>query len=171
VNYLYCGGRFHFDYQREDYLRNAEDDFRTAVLENVSRLLHPSDNVLLSAGLSYVGPFYFESDGMIDREIVETEMRQIERCTHAFFLLEDAGCPGTVGEMIHAAELGKNLTVFYIRDTGETESTLQSSCWYPILLASIICCDGPEIIACEDMEDAKNKILQKVEILKQKTPL
>lgn len=171
MNYLYCGGRFHFDYLREDYLRNAEDDFRTAILGDVDRLLHPSDFVPLSAGLSYVGPFYFESDGMIDREIVETEMRQIERCTHAFFLLEDAGCPGTVGELIHAAELGKRLAVFYIRDAGETESTLQSSCWYPILMAGIICGDEPEIIACDDLADAKNKILQRVEMLKQEKPL
>ena len=169
MNYLYCGGRFHFDYLREDYLRNAEDDYRTAILGDVDRLLHPSAAVLLSDGLSYVGPFYFESDGMIDREIVETEMRQIERCTHAFFLLEDAGCPGTVGEMIHAAELGKSLTVFYIRDAGETESTLQSSCWYPILMTGIICGKEPEIIACNDLLDANDKILKKVEMLKQET--
>lgn len=170
MNNLYCGGRFHFDYLREDYLRNAEDDFRAVILGDVTRLLHPSKAVPLSAGLSYVGPFYFESDGMIDREIVETEMQQIERCTHAFFLLEDAGCPGTVGEMIHAAELGKQLTVFYLRDAGETESTLQSPCWYPILMAGIICGKGTEIIACDDLADAKDKILRKVETLKQETP-
>lgn len=118
MNFLFCGGRFHFDYMKADYLSLAEDDYRVAFLGDVRKLLRGSGTVRLSDELLYIGPFYFESDGMIDKEIVKMEMRQIQRCTHAVFLLEDGCCPGTVSEIVYAASLQKEISIFYIRDEG-----------------------------------------------------
>ena len=125
MEYIYCGGRFDFDYLQDGYEQKAAEDYRTVLLGDVDKLLKNSGIVHLSDRLSYVGPYYFETDGMVDREIVETEKGQIDLCTLAVFLLDDAACPGTVAEMVYAASHGKKMQVFYIRDETETESTFQ----------------------------------------------
>lgn len=165
MNYLFCGGRFHFDYLKEGYLSQAADDYRVSFLGDVRKLLRGNGAVRLSEYLTYIGPFYFESDGMIDKEIVKKEMRQIQRCTHAIFLLEDGCCPGTVAEIIYAATHQKRISIFYIRDEKETESELRSPCWYPMLMAAILGDLEYEAVSCRDMGDAREKILRKVEKL------
>ena len=165
MNYLFCGGRFHFDYMKEGYLAQAEDDYRVSFLGDVRKLLRGKGSVPLSEHLTYIGPFYFESDGMIDKEIVKMEMRQIRRCTHAIFLLEDGCCPGTVSEIVYAASHQKRISIFYIRDDKETESELRSPCWYPILMAEELADLEFDAVSCLDLNDAREKILRKVEKL------
>ena len=97
---------------------------------------------------------------MKDRDIVHTEMAQIERCTTAVFLLDGADCPGTVGEMVYAASLHKRLRVFYIQNEKETESTLRSPCWYPMLLCQQIDAAQVELIACANLAEARDRIAQ-----------
>ncbi len=138
MDFVYCGGRFDFDYRDVRYVEKAAQDYRAILLKDVNRLLSSPSPVQLSDHLTYVGPFYFETDGMLDRDIVETEMRQIEKCTAAVFLLDNRPCPGTIAEMVYAATLNKKIAVAYLKDENETESELQSSCWYPIILCQKI---------------------------------
>ena len=160
---LFCGGKFHFDYHKDDYRIKAEKDYRAVLLGGADSLLQKSGMVYLSDKIAYVGPFYFESDGMVDADIVKTEVDQIRRCTDAFFFLEDGLCPGTIAEMIYACMLQKRVKVFYLKtaDTEETESTLNSPCWYPMIMCLQIC-QETEIISCTDMEDAKAKLLKRI---------
>lgn len=157
---LFCGGKFHFDYHKDDYRIKAEKDYRVVLLGGVNSLLEKSDMVYLSNKIAYVGPFYFESDGLVDADIVKTEMDQIRRCTDAFFVLEDGLCPGTIAEMVYACAQQKKVRVFYVKtaDTEETESSFHSPCWYPMIMCLRIC-PGMEIVACTDIEDAKEKLL------------
>ena len=73
MEYVYCGGRFDFDYLDADFEKKAEEDYRAILLNDVSKLLRNSGTVILSSRMAYIGPYYFESDGMLDRDIVETE--------------------------------------------------------------------------------------------------
>lgn len=155
---LYCGGRFHFDYLEEGFERYAAEDYRAEILGDVHRLLKGPEPVILSDSHVYVGPFYFESDGMVDGDIVETEMRQVERCTDAVFLLEDGLCPGTIAEMVYAATLRKRLRIYYLRDELETESALCSPCWYPIIVCQKLNGQATEVIACPDISTARERI-------------
>ena len=150
---IYCGGRFDFDYLDKDYREKAAADWRAVLPGGVDRLLQNAGRLRLSDQLTYVGPFYFESDGMIDRDIVGAEMRQVESCTCVVFLLDGVNCPGTVAEMVYAASLQKKIRVFYVKDENETESSLRSACWYPIILCQKICADT-EAVACRDAADA-----------------
>ena len=100
MEYLYCGGRFDFDYRDADFEEKAAKDYRAILLNDVNKLLNNSDTVVLSRRLTYIGSYYFETDGMLDQDIVETEKRQIERCTVAVFLLDNFPCPGTIAEMV-----------------------------------------------------------------------
>ena len=165
MKYLFCGGGFCFDYLEEDYETKAAEDYRAMLLKDTRKLLRGRGTIPLGEDLSYVGPFYFESDGMADREIVGAEAEQIGRCTHAFFLLDGAACPGTVAEMVYAASLGKYVSTFYIRDDRETESMLRSPCWYPMILCGLIAGDRTELIPCRDPEHARRQILLKAEAL------
>jgi nucleoside 2-deoxyribosyltransferase len=77
--------------------------------------------------LAYIGLYYFETDGVLNQDIVEVEKRQIERCTIAVFLLDNAPCPGTIVEMVYAAALQKRIPVYYVKNVNEVESALLSN--------------------------------------------
>ena len=159
---IYLGGRFHFDYLNSDYKEKASQDFRSLILGDAEMLLRNSGIIRLSEKLEYVGPYYFETEGMIDRDIVASEKEQIEKCTTAFFLLEDGRCPGTVSELLYAATLHKKIRIFYVRDESETESALHSPCWYPMIQVQIIAGDLAETVGCDDYAQACERLIASV---------
>ena len=161
---LYCGGAFTFDVRNADYLKDAQKDYRTSILKDVELLLQYSSGVSLENDLSYIGPFYFETENMRDVDIVSVESEMIRRCTDAIFLLDSGNCPGTVAEMTLAACLQKRIHIFYVRqqDDQETESELHTSCWYPILLCSQMN-TVHTLCACTDADDASGRIEDFVE--------
>ena len=59
----------------------------------------------ISNGVTYVGPFYFETESMSAEDIILCEKKMIESCTDAVFLLNEASCPGTIAEMMYANSL------------------------------------------------------------------
>ena len=110
--------------------------------------------------LAYIGPYSFESNEMIDKEIVKTEMRMIEDSTLDVFLLEDGLCPGPVCEMVYASTLHKQMIIVYIRDDRETESSLKCPCWYPIIHCLQINESNIRIITAKDFDHAQRQILE-----------
>lgn len=169
---LYCGGTFNFDYQQADYRKQAASDYRAILLGSPDRLLHRSDGVEIHTGVEYIGPFYFESDGMVDRDIVQNEIDTVKRCTDAVFLLDKASCPGTICELTMASMLGKRVHLFYIRksDDQETESDLHTPCWYPILHSSSIN-SNTHIYECRSKDDAVNKIRTLIQSWQESCPV
>lgn len=164
---LFCGGKFHFDYLNDNYIEAAKNDYRSFILKDVELLLKRQNYVEISSNIDYIGPFYFETDGMIDKEIVENEMKMINEATHIFMLLEDGLAPGSVSELIYASTLKKNISIFFIKyaESEETESSLHSPCWYPIIMSNILVKYNCDIIACKDYKDAINMILNKIKKL------
>lgn len=127
---IFCGGTFCFDYREDGYEEMAAKDYRAKVLGSVEALLKPKgkDGVKLNDGVTYVGPFYFETESMKAEDIIRWEKEMIESCTDAVFLLDDAACSGTIAEMVYANSLGKRLHLFYVqhKDDEETESELHT---------------------------------------------
>ena len=165
---FYCGGSFGFDYMQPNYREQAAADYRAVLLGSADLLLQRSDGVELNTGALYIGPFYFESDGMLDRDIVKSEMDMVRNCTDAVFLLDNAACPGTICELTMASMLGIQVHVFYLRkaDDQETESSLHTPCWYPILHSSILN-EHTRIQACGSVEEAVGKIRTLVDTCKE----
>jgi hypothetical protein len=153
---VYCGGTFAFDYLNPAYRALAAEDYRAVLLGGAEALLQRSDAVTVAPGVSYVGPFYFESDGMVDADIVGAELGMVRECTDAVFLLDHGLCPGTVSELTVASLLGKKVAVFYVKrsEAEETESVLHSPCWYPITLAGLLN-ERTEVFPCESLAEAK----------------
>lgn len=169
IKKIFCGGAFCFDYRKEGYEIMAANDYRARLLGGVELLLWPTDigGVKISENVTYVGPFYFETESMKAEEIVCCEKEMIESCTYAIFLLDDAACPGTIAEVIYANSLGKKLHLFYVqhKDDEETESELHTPCWYPIHFCQMTN-KSVNIYPCSNVEDAANKIQFFVESLK-----
>ena len=156
---IYCGGRFNFDYLDEGYLDEAAKDYRAILLGDEELLLQRSTSVKINESAEYIGPFYFETDGMQDCDIVKSEWEMVRECTDAVFLLDDACCPGTVCELTAASMLGKKVHIFYIRAKAgeETESELHTPCWYPII-HSLTVNKNTSVCECKDYDDAAEKI-------------
>lgn len=156
---VYCGGAFPFDCRDADFRHQAARDYRALLLGDAGQLLQRQKYVPLSETVRYIGPFYFETAGMQDVDIAACEMNMVRACTDAVFLLDDGNCPGTVSELTLAAMLGKRIAVFYIRrpDDEETESSLHSPCWYPILLSGLLN-SQTRVFSCRDYDDAAKKI-------------
>ena len=156
---IYCGGRFDFDYLKDGYKDAAAKDYRAVLLGDEELLLKRSASVKINEQTEYIGPFYFETDGMQDVDIVKSEWEMVKECTDAIFLLDEAACPGTVCELTAASMLGKRVHIFYIRkgDGEETESSLHTPCWYPII-HSLTVNENTSICECKDYEDAADKI-------------
>lgn len=156
---VYCGGRFGFDYLDDGYIDNAKHDYRSVLLGRAELLLQRSTSVKINESAEYIGPFYFETDGMQDRDIVKSEWEMVKECTDAVFLLDDACCPGTVCELTAASMLGKKVHIFYIRakEGKETESELHTPCWYPIIHGLTVN-ENTSVCECKDYADAAEKI-------------
>lgn len=163
INKLYCAGTFGFDFLNNDYKDKAKYDYRSILLGDVEKLLQKYDYVQLKSNLVYIGPFYFESEGMVDETIVKTEIQMIKSCTHVIFLLDSGCCPGTIAELILATDLKKNVEIFYIKrnDDEETESSLHSPCWFAIIMSKINN-SKTRVTSCDSYEDATQKIIQYV---------
>ena len=76
MNKLYCAGTFCFDFLDSNYREMAKKDYRSLVLGDSALLLQKSDYVLLNKKLKYIGPFYFESEGMVDELILASELKK-----------------------------------------------------------------------------------------------
>lgn len=44
MEYIYCGGRFDFDYRQSGFEKKAAEDYRAILLKDVNRLLNLSFN-------------------------------------------------------------------------------------------------------------------------------
>lgn len=163
---IYFGGRFYFDYKESNYQNNVKNDYRVSILGNQELLLKKQKYVKISDNIQYIGPFYFESAGMDDKEIVSEEIKMIKKSTDLVFLLDDALCPGTIGELMLANNLGKKVYIFYVKKdiSEETESILHTPCWFPIIM-SIMLNKNCKLIPCKNIRDAKEKINNTINVL------
>ncbi len=167
---IFCGGAFCFDYSKDGYKDEASRDYRVNILGSTELLLNHKEHegVSINSKVTYIGPFYFETEDMKAESIIQCEKAMIERCDIAIFLLDNASCPGTIAEVIYANFLQKNLQIFYVKyqDNEETESELHTPCWYPIQFC-LLTNKSVKIYPCACIEDAISKIHIFVESLNQ----
>lgn len=139
IHRVFCGGPFAFNSRSEDFLDQAEDDYRAMLLGGAINLFRPvvDDDVWLTPNVVYEGPFFFHTDKLGADGIIQLEKEMIERCTEAVFLLDHARCPGSIAELMEATYLHKNVHLFFVTlsQNEEIESWLHTPCWYPILLS------------------------------------
>jgi hypothetical protein len=90
---IYCGGSFKFDYLKKGYRQKAAEDYRSVLLGSEELLLKRSEGVRINGNVEYIGPFYFETDGMKDHDIVQSEWDMVKNCTDAIFCLTERGAP------------------------------------------------------------------------------
>ena len=115
--------------------------------------------VCINDNVMYIGPFYFEAESMKAEDIIMCEKQMIEQCTDAVFVLDDAACPGTIAEIMYANSLQKTIHLFYVQhdDDEETESSLHTPCWYPLIFCQLTN-PSTKLYKCEDLNHAARKV-------------
>lgn len=160
-HYIFCGGAFRFDRRRANCYDMIPKDYRSVLLKDPALLFAGFDegDTMLSPQVDYVGPYFFTTDKLSGEQIILREKEMIERCTDAIFLFDEAGCPGSVTELMQAATLGKTLHLFYIQkgDDDEIESALHTPCWYPILFSRLTNANT-HLYRCHEYDEAVTKI-------------
>lgn len=136
MNKLYCAGTFCFDFLDSNYREMAKKDYRSLVLGDSALLLQKSDYVLLNKKLKYIGPFYFESEGMVDELILASELK---KNVQIFYIRKG--------------------------DYEETESKLHTPCWFPIIMSQQINHNNTKVVECKNYEEAIENILSYVRSL------
>ena len=161
-HYLFCGGAFRFDRRRADCYDMIPKDYRSILLKDPAKLFTDvnAGDTIINQQVAYVGPYFFTTDQLSGEEIILKEKGMIERCTDAIFLFDEAGCPGSVTELMQAAILGKSLHLFYIKrgDDDEIESALHTPCWYPILFSKLTNVNT-QLYRCHNYDEAVKKII------------
>ena len=127
-HHLFCGGAFRFDRRRDDCLDLIPKDYRSILLGDPARLFadFSDGDTTISPNVDYVGPYFFTTDKLSGEDIILKEKEMIERCTNAIFLFDEAGCPGSVTELMQATMLGKNLHLFLLSAVMTTRSKVFS---------------------------------------------
>ena len=136
MNKLYCAGTFCFDFLDSNYREMAKKDYRSLVLGDSALLLQKSDYVLLNKKLKYIGPFYFESEGMVDELILASELK---KNVQIFYIRKG--------------------------DYEENESKLHTPCWFPIIMSQQINHNNTKVVECKNYEEAIENILSYVRSL------
>ena len=136
MNKLYCAGTFCFDFLDSNYREMAKKDYRSLVLGDSALLLQKSDYVLLNKKLKYIGPFYFESEGMVDELILASELK---KNVQIFYIRKG--------------------------DYEETESKLHTPCCFPIIMSQQINHNNTKVVECKNYEEAIENILSYVRSL------
>ena len=164
-HYIFCGGAFRFDRRRADCYDMIPKDYRSVLLKDPALLFadFSEGDTMLTPQVAYVGPYFFTTDQLSGEQIILKEKEMIERCTDAIFLFDAASCPGSVTELMQAAQLGKNLHLFYIQkgDDDEMESALHTPCWYPILFSQLTN-EHTRLYRCHEYDEAVEKIVKLV---------
>lgn len=141
---VYCAGPFGFQYK--DYsIENLAKDYRSILVggpekvatepKGLVRPMFPANELI-----EYYGPFYFYEDQLTAEDIVRNECKKIREADVIFFFLpNDAACPGTVTELIHAACASKEIVIAYVKqdDKDVPENSWNSPLWYPLLFTDI----------------------------------
>ncbi len=115
--------------------------------------------------MKYIGPFFYypkkekelKKNGMKDHEIiVHIEKKAIEECNLFVAYLGTKSSLGTVAELIHAANFGKNICLFYL--AGKNEKALKSEYWFPIIMAREIAKDKHSKFIMKEVDNASEFI-------------
>ena len=163
IHKIFCGGPFAFNSRSEDFLEQAEDDYRAMLLGGAIQLFRPTsdDEERILPNVDYIGPFFFQADKLGGEGIIQIELKMIERCTEAFFLLDHAKCPGSIAELMYANSLKKKVHLFFVTldEDREIESQLHTPCWYPILLSQMLN-PNAHLHPYRSLEEAKNSLLR-----------
>lgn len=139
---VYIAGSF---YKDGNSLKN---DFRSKLLGDEDVLWNECKNAkvnIFNETMQYIGPFFYYAEkekeyrkiGLTEQEIiVMLERQSVESCDVFIAYFGTKASPGTVAELIHATEHGKDIFIFYLKT--ENGRDFKSEYWFPILMAKEI---------------------------------
>ena len=153
---VYIAGSF---YKNGDSLK---DDFRTELLGDEKKLWNECEAYVNVFGetMKYVGPFFYyperekTMEDLTEQEVVvKQEKEAVKNCDIFVGYLGEKSSHGTVAELMHAVELGKEVYLYYAKK--ENERDIKSEYWFPMLMAREIAKENDMRFMMKEVNGAK----------------
>lgn len=134
---IYFAGKFRLNKNKNIPLsKRLEQDFRAKLLENSEKLTYADDNLVLSNGHIYNGPFYCEQASNGDftstdcNVVLNAEHEAVKNSDVYFALFDQKFSVGTIVELGWAIEMDKEIIIFYEEE--KSEHDIKSEYWFAI---------------------------------------
>ena len=157
---IYIASKFQFDTNG-----SLKNDIRSLLLGNEKYLLNDLRKTINILGDEYLyaGPFFNEKAAEHDlsasfgKIVVEAEKKAIDNCNTFIVIFDNEVSPGSVTELIYAAQKGKKCYVFYLSDKNKSEN------WFPIEFSKLLG-DNVRVIPYTDKDIFQKEILSNFSI-------
>lgn len=134
---IYFAGKFKLDKDKSLHLaQRLKQDFRAKILEDSEKLTYANENIVLSNGHVYSGPFYCEQASNGDftstdcNVVLKAEYEAVSKSDIYFALFDQNFSVGTIVELDWAIEMDKEIIIFYEEE--ESEHDIKSEYWFAI---------------------------------------
>lgn len=134
---IYFAGKFKLDKDKSIPLsQRLSQDFRAKILEDSKKLTYANDNLELSNGYIYSGPFYCEQASNGDftstdcNVVLKAEYEAVSKSDIYFSLFDQNFSVGTIVELDWAIKMDKEIIIFYEEE--ESEYDIKSEYWFAI---------------------------------------
>ena len=134
---IYFAGKFKLDKDKSLLLsQRLKNDFRAKILEDSEKLTYANDNLKLSNGYIYSGPFYCEQASNGDftstdcNIVLKAEYEAVSKSDIYFALFDQKFSVGTIVELNWAIEMNKEIIIFYEEE--ESKHDIKSEYWFAI---------------------------------------
>lgn len=134
---IYFAGKFNLDKNKEKSLdQRLVNDYRARILEDSKKLTYAKENLKLSNGYIYNGPFYCEMASNGDftstdcNVVLNSEYEAVNKSDVYFAVFDESFSVGTVVELSWAIALNKQIVIFYKEE--ESKYDIKSEYWFAI---------------------------------------
>lgn len=135
---IYFAGKFNLDKNKEKSLeQRLTNDYRTKILDDSKKLTYANDNLKLSNGYIYNGPFYCEKASNGDftstdcNEVLNSEYEAVNKSDIYLAVFDESFSVGTVVELGWAIAMNKQIVIFY-KEEEESKYDIKSEYWFAI---------------------------------------
>lgn len=134
---IYFAGKFNLDKNKDKSLsQRLINDYRSKILDGSEKLTYATDNVGLSNGYIYSGPFYCEKASNGDftstdcNTVLNAEYEAVNKSDIYFALFDQNFSVGTIVELDWAINMNKEIIIFYQEE--ESKYDIKSEYWFAI---------------------------------------
>jgi len=163
---IYFAGKFKIDKDKSlPLFRRLRHDFRAKVLEDSKKLTNAEENVKMSNGHIYSGPFYCEQASNGDftstdcNVVLNSEHDAVCNSDIYFAVFDQKFSVGTIVELGWALEMNKEIIIFYKEE--ESAYDIKSEYWFAIANA-LSNSDKVKVFKFKDINEVVNIIKEGV---------
>ena len=159
---IYFAGKFNLDKNKNKSLsERLVNDYRAKILESSKKLTYADENLKLSSGYIYTGPFYCEKASNGDftstdcNAVLNAEYEAVSNSDIYLAVFDQNFSVGTIVELDWAINMNKEIIIFYQEE--ESKYDIKSEYWFAIANA-LQRSEKTKVYKFNDIEDVVKEI-------------